>query len=122
MTKVSLYDLDSNKTEDAALDEDFGRAKKYGHASVGKLAVYFKDGIKRKAVRLSETYRIFTRIREIKTHMCCGKLDLFIYGLVLSKDGRELAEIKSESEKHINLATEEILIQRNEISTGYEGK
>lgn len=119
MANVNLYNLNSVKIEDNDLKEDFLAAKKFGPISVGREAVYYKELLKRKAVRLSDIDHIFTRVREIKTHTCCGKLDLFTYGLVLNKDGRELAEFKSENEEDVKEATEEILRQNSGIKSGY---
>jgi hypothetical protein len=119
MAKVNLYDLNSNKIEDSKLREDFRTAKKFGPISVGKLAVYYRDGLKRKALRLAEIDHVFTRTHRVRTHVCCGMLDFFIFSLVLNKGGEELAEIKTESERHVNLATEKILQLRAEIKSSH---
>lgn len=119
MANVKLYDLNSIKIIDNVLEEDFRNAKKFGPISVGILAVYFRDGLKRKTVRLAEIDRVFTRAQRIRSHVCCGMHDFFIYSLVLNKDGKELFEIKTENENDVKLATEEILRLRPEIKSGY---
>ncbi|MGI6462907.1 MAG: hypothetical protein ACOX04_04690 [Candidatus Scatomorpha sp.] len=119
MANINLYDLNSNKINDNELKGDFRNAKKFGPISVGKLAVYYRDGLKRKALRLTEIDYVFTRTHRVRTHVCCGMYDLFIFSLVLNKDGEELAEIKTESERYVNLATEEILQQISNIKSAY---
>lgn len=119
MANVNLYDLSSVKIEDENLKKDFQNAKKFGPISVGQLGVYYKDMTKRKAVRLSDIDHVFTRVHEISTHVCCGKCSLYTFGLVLNKDGRELAEFKTENENHVNMATEEILRVMPRIKSGY---
>lgn len=119
MAKINLYDLNSVKVEDSELKEDYLAAKKFGLISVGNLAVYYKDLIKRKAVRLSDIDYVFTRAQRVRTHVCCGMHDFFIYSLVLNKEGEELAEFKTENENDVKLAAEEILHQRREIRSGF---
>lgn len=100
--------------ESAELTADHAAAEKFDRVRVGALGVYFREGLKTRFVPYSYMERAFIRIQEVNARVCCGSTCFAYYRLVLVHDGKEYADIPSESEKAMDGA----LARMQELSPG----
>ena len=93
---------------------DYEAAAVFDKVKVGKLGVYFRDGFKVRFMDYTLLERVFIRIQEVNARVCCGSTCFAYYRLVLVHDGKEYADIPSESEKAMDGA----LARMHELSPG----
>ena len=68
---IKLTTPDKKPVTDARYFEDYASADVCGKVKVGKLAVYYKDGLKRYCAPLEYIDRAFTRVNECNARTCC---------------------------------------------------
>lgn len=95
-------------TQNTALTADYQNAEKFDSARVGRLGVYYRDGLRTKFMAFDTLERAFIRIQEVTGKMCCGSVTFNYYRLVLVREGKEYTDILSESEKAIDAALAKI--------------
>lgn len=117
---IKLTALDKTPISDAALSADFRAAEKYGRFWVGREGLYYRDGLKKYYVPMDAIDHAFTRVREVNTHCCCGKYNMYTYSLVLRSGEKELAEIYSdEDEASVDKVQALLKERRPGIELGY---
>ena len=85
--------------ESAELSADYKEAKVFDMVRVGKLGVYFREGLKTKYIPYDYIDRVFIRVQEVTGKLCCGSTVFAYFKLVFVHDGKEFADVMSESEK-----------------------
>lgn len=103
MAEKKFYTHDG-VVQSAELSADYAAAEKYDSARVGKLGVYYRDGLRTKYIAFDTVERAFIRVQEVTGRMCCGSVNFAYYRLVLVCGGVECADIMSESEKAMDSA------------------
>ena len=103
----------------AALTADFDRAERFDKLRVGKLAVYYRDGFRMKAIPYSRMERAFIRIQEVRGKLCCGQTIFAYFRMVFLVDGKEIAEYISEDEKAMDAALAAIHEAAPEVPVGF---
>ena len=106
--------------ESPELSADYESAKKFDKLRVGKLGVYFRDGLRLRYVSYSDADRVFIREREVNGKLCCGSTSFSYFSMVFRRDGKEFADVLSEDEKAMKQALEEIKLMAPGLATGYE--
>lgn len=103
----------------AALDADRDSAAVFDKLRVGRLAVYYRDGFRVKAIPYSRMERAFIRVQQVRGRMCCGETAFFYYRMVFLVDGKEFAEYMSEDEKAMDAALAAIHEAAPEVPVGF---
>ena len=106
--------------EPAALAADYESAASFEKLRVGKLAVYYRDGFRVKAVPYGKMERAFIRVQEVRGRMCCGQATFAYFRPVFLVGGREYAEYMSEDEKAMDAALARIHERAPELPVGFE--
>ena len=76
---------------DSARDEAFSSAKPFGKAKLGKEQIFWKKGLKWYCADFAQMVRVFRRVAEVDTRVCCGNTNFDIQMLVfIMFDGKEL--------------------------------
>lgn len=83
----------------AELSADYAQSVKFDTVRVGSLGVYFRAGLKMRFIPYTYLDKVFIRIQEVNARVCCGSACFMYYRLVLVHDGKEYADVLSESEK-----------------------
>ena len=79
------------KGTDPALDADFAAGQDYGWVRPGKTAVFWRSGLRWRAVPLSQVQRIYRRVEPVYGKLCCGGNSFIMEKLMLIlNDGTEL--------------------------------
>lgn len=104
--------------QSAELSADYAAAEKFDSARVGKLGVYYRDGLRTRYIAFDAVERAFIRIQEVTGRMCCGSVSFAYYRLVLVCGGVEYTDIMSESEKAMDAALAKIHENAPAISIG----
>ncbi len=102
----------------AALGADFDAAAAFDKLRVGKLAVYYRDGFRVKAIPYSRMDRAFIRIQEVRGRMCCGQAIFAYYRMVFVVNGKEIADFISEDEQAMDAALAAIHEAAPELPVG----
>lgn len=92
----------------AALAADFETAARFEKLAVGKLAVYYREGFRTRAIPYGKMERAFIRVQEVRGRMCCGQATFAYFRMVFLVDGKEIAEYISENEKAMDQALAKI--------------
>ena len=80
------------KGMDPILDADFDMAKAYGKVRPGRLAIFWKHGLRWYTLPVAEVNRIYRQLGPVIRRMCCGGKSFYIERLVLKlKSGEDLA-------------------------------
>ena len=80
-----------NKGTDPVLDADFDMAKAYGKVRPGRLAIFWKHGLRWYTLPVAEVNRIYRQLEPVIRRMCCGGKSYYIERLVMIlKNGEEL--------------------------------
>ena len=82
-----------------ALAADYEIAAAYDKLRVGKLAVYYRDGFRVKAIPYARMERAFIRVQEVRGRMCCGQAFFAYFRMVLVAGGKEYDYAMSEKEQ-----------------------
>ncbi len=106
----------------AALTADWESAERFDKLAVGRLAVYYRDGFRIKAVPYRRMERVFIRIQEVRGKLCCGQTFFAYFRMVFLVDGREIADNISENEKLMDAALERIRQMAPELPVGVPEK
>lgn len=117
---IKLLAPDGSRLNDPSLSSDFNAAEKVGPFRVGQTAFFYRDGMKKYAIPLSDITGAFTRIEPVPTHCCCGKMDIEIYRLVIVSNGKEIADIRTEDEKLVDQAQALLKERIPDITIGYK--
>lgn len=86
---IRLYTPGGERISDPALAEDY-LAGGQGRGPSGRArALFYRDGgLKRYCIPFDQIDHAFTRVVACATHVCCGKMDLNTFRLVVSTRGR----------------------------------
>ena len=101
---AKFYTPDGRAIEDGRLAEDYGSAPRSGPLRIGALALYYRDGLRRRAVPLEEIRSAELVSGSCRTKCCCGKIDLETMNLILSGEHGELASVYSEDRRQMDSA------------------
>lgn len=112
----------SGTLESAELSADYADAKVFDKVRAGRLGVYYRDGLRLRYIAYAQMERVFIRIQEVTGRMCCGSTVFAYFRLVFVVNGREYAEVISESESAMDGALAYIHEQAPEIPTGVAEK
>ena len=99
---------------------DYEGAKAFDKVRVGDLGVYFRDGLKTRYIPYDYLERVFIRIQEVRGKMCCGQTIFAYYRLVFVHEGKEYADVISESEKAMDEALALIAQKAPDLAIGFE--
>ena len=83
---------------------DFDAAEKYDKLKVGRLGVYFREGLRTRFLAYGDFERVFIRIHEVNGKLCCGKAVFQYFRMVFVRGGKEYADVISENEKLMDQA------------------
>lgn len=108
--------------DSAALAADYGQAERFDRLRLGALAVYYRDGLRVKAVPYRKMQRAFIRVQQVRGRMCCGETAFFYFRLVFLVDGKEIADNLSEDEKAMDAALARLHELAPEVPVGFEKK
>ncbi len=104
----------------AALAADQESAERFDKLRVGKLAVYYREGFRTRAIPYRRMERAFIRVQQVRGRMCCGEAAFFYYRMVFLVDGKEIAEYLSEDEKAMDEALAKLHEMAPEVAIGVE--
>ncbi|MBQ8151255.1 MAG: hypothetical protein IJ070_00635 [Firmicutes bacterium] len=85
--------------ESQEVNADYENAAVFDKLRVGKLGVYFRDGLRTKYIPFDYIDRAFIRVQETKSRMCCGQANWNYFRVVFVHGGKEFADYMSEKEK-----------------------
>ena len=94
----------SGAVESAELSADFASAEKFDTVRVGRLGVFFREGLRTRFLSYGDFERVFIRINEVNGKLCCGKAVFQYFRLVFVRNGKEFADVMSENEKAMDEA------------------
>ena len=106
----------------AALTADYDAAESFDKLQVGKLAVYYRDGFRVKAIPYSRMERVFIRVQEVRGKLCCGQTFFAYFRMVFLVDGKEIADNISEDEKAMDAALAKLHELAPQVPIGVEEK
>ena len=106
----------------AALAADYESAASFEKLRVGKMAVYYRDGFRVKAVPYAKMERAFIRAQEVRGRMCCGQATFAYFRPVFLVGGKEYAEYLSEDEKAMDAALAKLHELAPEVPVGVAEK
>lgn len=105
--------------DSAACNADYESAAVFEKIHVGKLGVYYRDGLKIKLIPYAETERVFIRVQEVRGRMCCGSAIFAYFRLVFIVDGKEIiCDQISENEEMMDAALAKIAENAPNVETG----
>ncbi len=105
--------------DSAALAADRESAAVFDKLQVGRLAVYYREGLRTKAIPYSRMERAFIRVQQVRGRMCCGETAFFYFRMVFLVDGKETADYMSEDEKAMDAALAAIHEAAPELPVGF---
>ena len=94
--------------DSAALAADWESAQVFDKLRVGRLAVFYRDGFRVKAIPYARMERAFIRIQEVRGKLCCGQTFFAYFRMVFLADGREISDFISENEQAMDAALAKI--------------
>ena len=106
----------------AELNGDYNSAQLFDKLRVGKLGVYFTEGLKTKYIPYDYLERAFIRIKEVNGKLCCGSTVFQYFHLVFVHGGKEFADYISEDEKAMDSALASIHELAPDVAIGFVGK
>jgi hypothetical protein len=104
----------------AALAADYEDAERFDKLRVGKLAVYYREGFRTRAIPYRRMERAFIRVQQVRGRMCCGETAFLYFRIVFLVDGKEIADNMSEDEKAMDAALARIHEKAPEVPVGFE--
>lgn len=107
---------------DNAVSADYEGAVQFDKVRVGKLGVYFRDGLKLRYLAYELLERVFIRVQEVNGKLCCGNTILQYFRLVFVRDGKEFADVIGENEKAMDDALALIAQNAPNLKIGFEKK
>ena len=91
--------VDSNE-----VSRDYNNAERFDKIKVGKIGVYFRDGLKIRFLGYNDFERAFIRVQEVNGRLCCGNAVFHYFRLVFVRNGKEYADVMSEDESAMDKA------------------
>lgn len=84
---------------DEVLDREFEQGVAKGKVKLGENTIFWKKGLRWYGVKIEQVERIYRRVEEVKSKLCCGSANFDIQKLMLQlKGGGELAVLISEGD------------------------
>ena len=106
----------------AALAADYENGELFEKLRLGRLAVYYREGFRVKAIPYEKMERAFIRVQQVRGRMCCGETAFVYFRMVFLVGGRELAEYLSEDEKAMDAALARLHELAPQVPVGVEKK
>ena len=97
---------------------DYETAESFGKTKVGRLGVYYRDGLKHMFLAYSHLERVFIRIHEVNLKTCCGGSTSAYFRLVFVSGGKEIPGLPSEDREAIDSAFEAIRAAAPQLAFG----
>lgn len=94
-----VFTSPGGKLSSPEYEADFASARRFDKVLVGKLGVYYRDGLKTRVFPYPQLDRAFIRVQQVRGRMCCGQAMFDYFRLVLVSGGKEYSHILSEDEK-----------------------
>lgn len=94
----------SGTVDSVEVNTDYSEAQAFDKVKVGRLGLYFKEGLRTRFVPYDYLERVFIRINEVNGKLCCGSTTFAYFRLILVHEGKEIADIISENEKALDEA------------------
>lgn len=117
---LKLTSLTGGNIDSAELSADYREADAAGHFRVGRKGFYYRSGLKKIYIPLSDIDHAFTRVQEVSTHMCCCGYSMYVYRLVLCSGGKEIADINVDvDEASVNKAQALLKDRIPDLQLGY---
>ena len=104
-------------TDSPELNADYEKAQRFEKLLVGALGVYFRDGLRTEFIPYDYMDRVFIRVQETRSRMCCGQANFNYFRIVFVHDGKEFADYMSEKEKLMDEAL--AAIAAHGVTTGF---
>ena len=101
------------------LSADHADAAVFDNVRVGRLGVYFREGLRTRFLRYDRLERVFLRIHEVSGKLCCGSTVFQYFRLVFVVDGREYADTISEHEDAMRAALAAIQAAAPTVAIGF---
>ncbi|NLC72239.1 MAG: hypothetical protein GX684_00480 [Ruminococcaceae bacterium] len=117
---LKFFDLKNTPILDLKLSEEYRNAEKLDRFRVGENNLFYRDGLKKRYIPLSEIDHAFSRVRSINTNVCCGKACINTFGLTLNCNGEEICEITSEHEDAVDDVLELMKKHNPQIRIGFK--
>ena len=106
--------------ESTEVSSDFEAAEKFDKVRVGKLGVYFRDGMRTRYLAYGDFERVFIRVQEVNGRMCCGSAVFHYFRLVFVRGGKEIVDVMSEDEQAMDQALAKIHELSPDTLIGFE--
>ena len=103
--------------ESHEISRDYEKARQFDRLRVGEMGVFFRDGLRTRFIPFDYMDRVFIRVQETRSRMCCGQTNWYYYRIVFVHDGKEFVNYMSEKEKDMEEALAEIAAKG--VATGY---
>ena len=104
------------------INNDFAEAKSFDRLKVGRLGVYYREGLKMKQIPYEDMDRVFIRIHEVNGKLCCGSTVFQYFRMVFEKSGKEFADFICEDEKAMDDALAEIASRAPGLHIGFDAE
>lgn len=115
---VRLFTPDGERAGSAELSADFRAADKCGPYRVGRLAFYYRSGLKQICLPFNSFGHVFKRAMLCASRTCGKVVHTDTFWLVFCSGADELAEAKTIDEKHADKALELLRDRLTEVSFG----
>lgn len=87
------------RSVDDELDQEFRQGIAKGKVKLGENTIFWKKGLRWYVVKIDQVERVYRRVEEVKSKLCCGSANFDIQKLMLQlKDSEELAVLISEGD------------------------
>ena len=85
-----------------------------GKVRLGENTIFWKKGLRWHVIKIEQVQRIYRRVEEVKSKLCCGSANFDIQKLMLQlKDGGELALLISEGDVKVAESLYKLLQERH---------
>ena len=111
----------NGSVERPEVSADYDQAERFDKVRVGRLGVYFREGLRTVFLAYEDFERVFIRIQEVNGRMCCGRAVFAYFRLVFVRGGKEFKEVLSENEKAMDQALERISQLSPATAIGFVG-
>ncbi|NLU25103.1 MAG: hypothetical protein GXW99_10445 [Clostridiales bacterium] len=96
-----IYTPEGAELRDAHLAADMDGGEKIGIVRLGQNGYFFRRNLKTYCIPYDRIDRAFERVRQVKTNVCCGPMNLAMVSVVVCEDDRELVEIQFQEESQV---------------------
>lgn len=96
-----IYTPEGAELRDAHLAADMDGGEKIGIVRLGQNGYFFRRNLKNYCIPYDRIDRAFERVRQVKTNVCCGPMNLAMVSVVVCEDDRELVEIQFQEESQV---------------------